>query len=92
MSARSDIPKFPKFKDSYEKHCVHRTYYFHVHICNDDTCQYHGLSTCGEITALGDPVLVQGEYGKEHYERGSDPEEKFMPSPLHDPSKRPHGM
>ena len=65
---------------------------FHVHKCNEDTCQYHGLSTSGEITALGHPVLVQGQDGKEHYERGSDPEEKFMSSKLHDPSTRSHGM
>ena len=63
MKARSDIEKYPIFKNFYDKHCVHRTYYFHVFKGEDESCTFHGPSKSGSITQLGDPVLVQGEDG-----------------------------
>ena len=80
LSRREDISKFKEFGDFLNKHTARRTYYFHVYKCSDIERLYH-LPLRGEdpIIVFGYPVPYAYEDGKEHYQLGSDPQEKYMP-------------
>ena len=86
INSVSDIKRF------YEKHCVSRTYFFQVFKCDDINCEFHDpLRGPGKITVLPDPEPYEVD-GVVHYRPGSDPEEKYLPSKLEDPEKRPHNV
>ena len=60
--------------------------------CSESDCPWHAPIKSGEIESFGEPVPVDGPNGEMHYKQGEDPDEKFIPSKLEDPSKRNHGM
>ena len=75
----------------YETHCVKRTYLFKVKKCTDKQCRFHEPLNSVEIEDFPDliPYEVNGIL---HYKKGTDPEEKNIPSLLLDVSKRPHNI
>ena len=86
INSSSDIKRF------YENHCVSRTYFFQIFKCNDINCEFHGpIRGAGNITVFPDPEPYEID-GIVHYRPGSDPKEKYLPSKLEDPEKRPHNV
>ena len=60
--------------------------------CNDLNCADHKpIRGDGEIIIFPDPVPQEVE-GVLHYQPGSDPEDKFLPSKLKDIEKGPHNI
>ena len=82
--------KYPKFYEFYNKHCVSRTYHFHIFKCSDPNCPWHEPVIFGEIANFGEPVPSEIADGTVKYILGSDPSEKFIPSKLENPGKRTH--
>ena len=43
LSLRKDFTKmeYPKFYEFYNKHCVSRTYHFHIFKCSNVDCPWH---------------------------------------------------
>ena len=93
LSRREDISKFKKFEDFLNKHTARTTCYFDIYKCSDTECSYH-LPLRGEdpVEVFGDPAPHTEEDGKEHYQLGSDPEEKYMPCKLGNLAKRGHAI
>ena len=71
-------------------HCARR--HFQVRKCSSNDCDFH-KDTRGfeKITVFPDPEPYE-EDGVKHYRPGSDPDEKFLPSKLHNAEKRPHNI
>ena len=77
MNNMTDLPKFPKVSEFYQKHCISRTYFLQVRKCNDNDCAYQKpICGSGEVNIFPDPVPKEVD-SVLHYEPGSDPEEKF---------------
>ena len=83
--------KYPNLHEFYTKHCVSRTYYFHVFKCSELDCPWHKPLRYGEISCFGEPVPKEKTDGSITYVQWSNPE-KFLPSKLENPAKRNHGM
>ena len=94
LSLRNNFTKtkYPKFFEFYSKHCISRTYHFHIFKCSDKDCKWHEPLRFGEIEKFGEPVPTESDDGVLKYVQGSDESEKFLPSKLENPSKRTHGM
>ena len=74
----------------YETHCVKGTDLFQVKKCTDKQCSFHEPLNSVEIEGFPDPIPYEVN-GIPHY-KGTDPEEKNIPSLLLDVSKRPHNI
>ena len=94
LSLRNDFTKmkYPKFYEFYNKHCVCRTYHFHIFKCPDADCPWHEPIRFGKIANFGEPVPPEIAGGTVKYILGSDPSEKFLPSKLENLGKRTHGI
>ena len=94
LSLRNDFTKmkYPKFHEFYNKHCVSRTYHFHIFKCSDADCPWHEPIRFGKIANFGEPVPPEIADGTVKYILGSDPSEKFLPSKLENLGKRTHGI
>ena len=77
----------------YNKHCTSRTYFFQVRKCDDISCSFHQpmRGDIATIDVFPDPVPTEVD-GSLHYQPGSDPTEKFLPSKLEDVEKSPHNV
>ena len=76
----------------YETHCVKRTDLFQVKKCTDKQCRFHApLNSVEEIEDFPDPIPYEVN-GIPHYKKGTNPEEKNIPSLLLDVSKGPHNI
>ena len=84
--------KYPKFYEFYNKHCVSRTYHFHIFKCSDIDCPWHEPIRFGKIANFGEPVPSESADGTDKYILGSDPSGKFLPSKLENLGKRTHGI
>ena len=90
---KEHLKNFPKFREFLLTHTTRRTYYFHVFKCSTDDCPFHFPVRGKEnIENFGDPIPHYDDEGNEHYHQGEDPEEKFIPSKLENPSKWGHGI
>ena len=88
-----DLEKFPKFSEFLNSHTQRRTYYFQVRKCANADCEFHKpLRGTEEVTTFLDPEPYTDEENILHYREGIDAEEKYLPSKLEDPSKRPHNI
>ena len=81
---------YPKFYEFYNKHCVSRTYHFHIFKCSDVDCPWHEPIRFGKIANFGEPVPSEIADGTIKYIIGSDPSEKYFPSKLEIPGKGTH--
>ena len=61
---------------------------FQVYKCSDSDCKFHKQLRGDAPSPLGDPVPYTREDGVTHYQLGTDPEEKFLPSKLEDITKQ----
>ena len=87
------MKNLPKFNEFLRIYTTRYTYYFHVFKCSTDDCPFHFPVRGKEnIENFGDPIPHYDDEGNEHYHQGEDPEEKFIPSKLENPSKRGHGI
>ena len=84
--------KYPKLHEFYTKHCISRTYYFHVFKCSELDCPWHEALRYGEISSFGEPLPKEKTDSSITYIQGSDPSKKFLPSKLENPTKCNHGM
>ena len=83
------MPSIQKFFDT---HATKRTYYFQLRKCTDNQCEFHGeIRGTEEIKIFPDPEPYEKD-GVQHYRPGSDADEKFLPSKLHNAEKRPHNI
>ena len=94
LSLRNDFTKtkYPKFYEFYNKHCVSRTYYFHIFKWSEADCPWHEPIRLGKIANIGEPVPSEIADDTVKYILGSDPSEKFLPSKFENPGKRTHGI
>ena len=94
LSLRNDFTKtkYPKFYEFYNKHCVTRTYYFHIFTCLDANCPGHEPIRFEKTANFGELVPSEIVDGTVKYILGSDPSEKFLLSKLENPGKRTHGL
>ena len=93
LKKKKHLKNFPKFNEFLRTHTTRRTYYFHVFKRSTDDCPFHFSVRGKENTEnFGDPILHNDDEGNEHYHQGEDPEEKFIPSKLENPSKRGDGI
>ena len=84
--------KFPKFYKFYNKHCVSRTYHFHIFKCSDADCPWYEPIRLGEIANFGEPVPSEIADGTVKYILASDLSEKFLLSKLENSVKGTHGL
>ena len=84
--------KFPKFYKFYNKHCVSRTYHFHIFKCSDADCSWYEPIRLGEIANFGEPVPSEIADGTVKYILASDLSEKFLLSKLENSVKGTHGL
>ena len=57
LISKKDLAKFPRFKTFFDKHCVMKTYYFHIKKCLHLTCTLHTpLNSTVEIERFPDPI------------------------------------
>ena len=93
LKNKEHLKVFPKLNEFLRTHTTSCTYYFHVFKCSTDDCPFHFPVRGKEnIENFGDPIPHYDDEGNEHYHQGEDPEEKFIPSKLENPSKRGHGI
>ena len=94
LSLRNDFTKtkYPKFLKFYNKHCVSRTYHFHIFKCSDIDWPWHEPIRFGKIANFGEPVPSESADGTDKYILSSDPSGKFLPSKLENLGKRTHGI
>ena len=93
LKKKEHLKIFPKFNEFLRTHNTRCTYYFHVFKCSTDDCPFHfPVRGKEKIESYGDPIPQNDEEGNKHYHQGEDPEEKFIPSKLENPSKRGHGI
>ena len=86
------ISKHALIKNFFETHVRRRFYFFQVRKCTDLNCKFHEkLRGADEITEFPDPEPYEVD-GVQHYKAGNDPTEKYLPSKLEDPEKRPHNI
>ena len=79
LISKTDLPKFPRFKTFLEKHCVMRTYYFHVKKCFDPSCPFHtSLNLTDEIERFLDPIPYTDGDGIERFKEDRNDEEKYL--------------
>ena len=87
------LEKFPKFSEFMKSHTQQRTYYFQIKKCSISECPYHKtIRGPSHITPFPDPVPYTDDNNIQHYKEGTDESEKYLPSKLDDPSKRPHNI
>ena len=84
--------KFPKFYKFCNKHCVSRTYDFHIFKFSDADCPWYEPIRLGEIANFGEPVPSEITDGTVKYILASDPSEKFLPSKLENSGKHTQGL
>ena len=84
--------KYPKFYKFYNKHCVRRTYHFHIFKYSDANCPWHEPIRFGKIANFGEPIPSEIADGTVRHIIGSDPSEKCLLSKLENPGKRTHGI
>ena len=92
MNSMSDA-KTSEVIEFYNKHCTQMTCFFQVRKCDDISCSFHQpiRGDVASIEVFPDPVPTEVD-GVLHYQAGSDPEEKFLPSVLEDVEKSPHNV
>ena len=75
----------------YKKHCTSRTYFFQIRKCSDSSCLYHKPLRSDHTIDVVFPDPIPKEIdGVLHYQEGSDPDEKFLPSILENIEKSSH--
>ena len=76
-----------------KKQCTQRTYFFQVRKCDEISYPYHQpiRGDVASIEVFSDPVPTEVD-GVLHYQAGSDPDEKFLPSVLEDVEKSSHNV
>ena len=93
LKKKEHLKNFPKFNEFLRTHTTRRNYYFHVFKCSTDDCPFQfPVRGKEKIESFGDPILHIDDEGKKHYHQGEDPEEKFIPSKLENPSKNGRGI
>ena len=87
------MKNFLKFNEFLRTHTTRRNYYFYVFKCSTDDCPFHfPVRGKEKIESFGDSILHIDDEGNKHYHQGEDPEEKFIPSKLENPSKTGRGI
>ena len=84
--------KSSKFEEFWSKHVTSRTYFFQLRKCKDVLCQFHKpLRGEHEVDIFPDPIPTETD-GVLHYNEGSDPTEKYLPSTLENVEKQDSGI
>ena len=93
LTLRNDFTKtkYPKFYEFYNKHCVSRTYHFHIFKCSEADCPWHEPIRFGKIANFGELAPSEIADDTVKYILSSDPSEKFLPTKFENPGKRTHG-
>ena len=90
---KEHLKNFPKFNKFLHTHTTRHTYYFHIFKCSTDDSHFHfPVRGKEKIESFGHPILHNDDEDNKYYHQGEDPEEKFIPSKLENPSKRGHGI
>ena len=92
LTSHEGISKHALIKNFFETHVRRRFYFFQIRKYTNINCKFHEkLRGADEITEFPDlePYEVDGV---QQYKAGNDPTEKYLPSELEDPEKRPHNI
>ena len=88
----NEMKNDPMVSEFYEKHCTSKTYVFQVRKCNNFNCTYHKPTRAStEVEVFPVPVPYELD-GNLHYQPGSDPAGKFLPSKLENVKKCAHSI
>ena len=89
----NEMKNYHKVSEFHEKHCTSRTYFFQVRKCNNLNRTYHKPTRGStEVEVFPDPTVPYELDGNLHYQPGSDPAEKFLPSKLENVEKCAHNI
>ena len=92
LKKKEHLKNLPKFNEFLSTHTTRRTCYFHVFKCSTDDCPFFPVKGKEKTESFGDPIPHNDDESNEYYHQGKDPEEKFIPSKLENPSKRVHDI
>ena len=92
LKSHEGISKHALMKNFFETPVRRRSYFFQIRKCTDLNCKFdEKLRGADEITEFPDPEPYEVD-GVQHYKAGNDPTEKYLPSKLEDPEKKPHNI